>query len=120
MFEWSDEQLMVRDAVREFVDREIRPQRDELEFGDLAPYDLLRSLMRTFGMDAMARESFKRRIERERLERDGTAPVEARERSDGSDSALMMLPIIELCRCSPGMVTAMGVSMGLTAAAVMS
>jgi len=119
VFEWSDEQLMVRDAVREYVDREIRPQRDELEFGDLPPYDLLRKLMQTFGMDAMARESFKRRIERERLVRDGAEPAEARE-SGGGDAALMMLPIIELCRCSPGMVTAMGVSMGLTAAAVMS
>ena len=33
---------------------------------------------------------------------------------------MFMLPIIELCRCSPGMVTALGVSMGLTAAAIMS
>jgi alkylation response protein AidB-like acyl-CoA dehydrogenase len=32
---------------------------------------------------------------------------------------MAMLPIIELCKCSPGMVTAMGVSVGLTAAAIM-
>jgi acyl-CoA dehydrogenase len=31
-----------------------------------------------------------------------------------------MIPIIELCRVCPGMVTAMGVSMGLTSAAIMS
>src|SRR5436309_10272808 len=31
-----------------------------------------------------------------------------------------MIPIIELCRHCPGMVTAMGVSMGLTSAAIMS
>ncbi len=31
-----------------------------------------------------------------------------------------MIPIIELCRWCPGMVTAMGVSMGLTSAAIMS
>jgi alkylation response protein AidB-like acyl-CoA dehydrogenase len=31
-----------------------------------------------------------------------------------------MIPIIELCRYCPGMVTAMGVSVGLTAAAIMS
>jgi len=31
-----------------------------------------------------------------------------------------MIPIIELCRYSPGMVTALGVSMGLTPAAIMS
>jgi alkylation response protein AidB-like acyl-CoA dehydrogenase len=33
---------------------------------------------------------------------------------------MTMLPIIEICRHSPGMVTAMGVSMGLTSAAIMS
>jgi acyl-CoA dehydrogenase len=33
---------------------------------------------------------------------------------------MTMIPIIELCRHSPGMVTAMGVSMGLTAAAISS
>mgnify|MGYP003472715461 CR=1 FL=1 len=32
MFEWSEEHAMVRDAVRQFVENEIRPRRDELEF----------------------------------------------------------------------------------------
>jgi len=126
VFEWSDEQQMVRDAVRDFVDREIRPHREELEFGDLPPYDLLRKLMQTFGMDAMARDSFKRRIDAERADASGKS-VRSGESGSGGDSggggrdaAVTMLPIIELCRCSPGMVTAMGVSMGLTAAAIMS
>ena len=66
MFEWSEEQLMIRDAVRQFVEAEIAPRRDELEHGDLPPYDILRKLFSTFGMDAMARESFKTRIEREK------------------------------------------------------
>src|SRR4029079_10441042 len=33
-------------------------------------------------------------------------------------AALAIGPIIELCKCSPGMVTAMGVSVGLTSAAI--
>ncbi len=129
MFEWSDEHAMVRDAVRQFVDNEIRPHRDELEFGDGAPYDVLRKLFRTFGLDALAREQFKKRIERERTAAEA-AKSDAAEGSDagGTDDearssgggAMFMIPIIELCRCSPGMVTAMGVSVGLTAAAVMS
>src|SRR5947208_5345549 len=117
MFEWSEEQKMIRDAVRQFIEAEIVPQRDELEHGDLPPYDLLRKLFATFGMDAMARESFKRRIEAEKA-------GEKRERSEGdgggAGAAMSMLPIIELCRHCPGMVTAMGVSMGLTSAAIMS
>ena len=66
MYEWSDEQLMIRDAVREFIEREIEPNHDELEHGDTPPYDVLRKLFATFGMDAMARERFKRQIEREK------------------------------------------------------
>ena len=66
MYEWSDEQRMIRDAVRQFVEAEIAPKRDELEFGDLPPYDILRKLFSTFGMDAMARERFKQQIEREK------------------------------------------------------
>ncbi|MBK9180098.1 MAG: acyl-CoA dehydrogenase family protein [Acidimicrobiales bacterium] len=124
MYQWSDEHLMVRDAVRRFVEEEIRPRRDELEFGDVPPYDLLRKLLHTFGMDAMARERFKHQIERERLAQEATARGEEqppRRSAEGADGgALTLIPIIELCRCSPGMVTAMGVSMGLTAAAIMS
>jgi alkylation response protein AidB-like acyl-CoA dehydrogenase len=63
MFEWSEEHRAVRDAVRQFVEREIVPRRDELEHGDLPPYDLLRQLYRTFGMDELARAQFARRLD---------------------------------------------------------
>src|SRR6267142_2354949 len=119
MFEWSEELKMVRDAVRTFVDTEIRPHREELEHGDLPPYDLLRKLYRTFGMDQLARDSFKKRIEAEKLAAGGQA-AEADEESRSGGGGFSLLPIIELCKCSPGMVTAMGVSVGLTAAAIES
>src|SRR4029450_761916 len=118
MFEWSEEHAMVRDAVRQFVDAEIRPQRDELGLGDTAPYAVIRKMFQTFGLDSLAREQFKKRIERERTAAD--ASDDGEERSSGGGGAMFMIPIIELCRCSPGMVTAMGVSVGLTAAALMS
>jgi len=117
MLEWSDEHQMIRDAVRQFVETEVRPRRDELEFGDTPPYDVLRALYRTFGLDAMAREQFKKRIERERAGPEVGVPPSS---EGGRDAAMFMLPIIELCRCSPGMVTALGVSVGLTSAAIMS
>jgi hypothetical protein len=124
VFEWSDEQVMIRDAVRDFINKEIRPRVEEFEHGDTPPYDVLRKLFATFGMDAMARERFKRQIEFERAVEEAKAkgePVpEKPTREGGSDPSLTMLPIIELCRVSPGMVTAMGVSMGLTAAAINS
>jgi alkylation response protein AidB-like acyl-CoA dehydrogenase len=115
MYEWSEELKMIRDAVRQFVDNEIRPHREELEHGDLPPYDLLRKLFSTFGMDAMARDSFKRRIEAEK-----SGETRTRGEGGGGGGGMTLLPIIELCKCSPGMVTAMGVSVGLTATAIMS
>src|SRR5262249_39471138 len=123
MFEWPEELQMVRDAVRQFVDNEIRPHREELEHGDLPPYDLLRRLYKTFGMDSMAADSFDKRIAAEESagaasgREAGTPP--SSERDQGSrGGGVTMLPIIELCKCSPGMVTALGVSVGLTAAAI--
>ncbi len=123
MYRWSDEQLMLQDAVRRFVEAEIKPNLTELEHGDTPPYATLRKLFSTFGMDQMARDRFERQIQFEReveaaVARGETPPE--RERRGGGDSSLTLIPIVELCRYCPGMVTAMGVSMGLTSAAISS
>jgi alkylation response protein AidB-like acyl-CoA dehydrogenase len=127
MIEWSESQQMVRDAVRKFVEAEIKPRLEELEHGDTPPYDVLRKMFRTFGMDELARQRFQHQVERDRAAesargRGETTPREERRpRTDGGDSAaLQLIPIIELCRFCPGLVTAMGVSVGLTAASIMS
>ena len=117
MFEWSDEQQMVRAAVRDFISKEIVPHHRDLEHGDLPPYDILRKFFTTFGMDAMARDRFERTIAREKA---GEPRTESSGPGDANAIAFQMIPIIELCRWSPGLVTAMGVSMGLTSAAIMS
>src|SRR5580658_4523616 len=114
MFEWSEEQVAIRDAVRRFVEEEIKPLVDELEHGDTPPYEVIRKLYRTFGLDAMAREGFKRQLERK------LSDTPAPERTEGGGNAAMMLiPIIELCHHCPGIVTALGVSTGLAAGTVM-
>ena len=84
-------------------------------------------------MDAMARDRFKKQIEFEKSVEEAkakgeTVPEKPKRRPSGGergsegggDSSLTMIPIIELCRYCPGMVTAMGVSMGLTSAAINS
>ncbi len=116
MLDWTDEQKMLRDAIRSYVDNEIVPRRDELEHGDLPPYEVLRKMFRTFGIDEMARDGFTRRLERDA----SPASPESRSASQASgfDPALMLILLIELSRHCPGMVTALGVSVGLTASAI--
>ncbi len=116
MIDWTDEQQMVRGAVKRFIDEEVRPHVEELEHGDLPPYDILRKMFATFGMDAMAGDRFDRQIAREQA---GTV-AEQKEAKGGDGSGLTLIPTIELCRVCPGMVTAMGVSMGLTSAAILA
>ncbi|MBC7172809.1 MAG: acyl-CoA dehydrogenase family protein, partial [Polyangiaceae bacterium] len=125
MYEWNDTQRMMRDMVRQFVEREIKPNVEALEHGDMPPYPIVRKLIQTFGMDAMARERFKREIEREEaLARGEERPAKEAKGSSNplaaEAAAMTMIPIIELCRYCPGMVTAMGVSMGLTGQAIMT
>jgi alkylation response protein AidB-like acyl-CoA dehydrogenase len=126
VIEWSDEQQMVQAAVRDFIEKEVVPYHRELEHGDLPPYDIIRKLFSTFGMDAMARDRFERQIARDKVAASGgqvdeppeTTPRDPVEAANAT--AFQMIPIIELCRWCPGMVTAMGVSMGLTSAAILS
>ena len=64
MYEWSEEQLAIRDAVRRFVSEEVEPNVEALEHGETPPYEVIRKLYSTFGLDVMAREGAKKAIER--------------------------------------------------------
>ena len=122
MIEWSEQHLMIRDAVRRFIEAEIKPNLEALEHGDMLPYPILRKMIGTFGLDEVARQRFARRIEREKAAHARGEPAPAAERSggDGVDAGMQLIPVIELCRYCPGMVTAMGVSAGLTAGTILS
>jgi alkylation response protein AidB-like acyl-CoA dehydrogenase len=112
---------MIRDAVRRFIEDEIAPLVEQLEHGDLPPYDVLRKLYATFGMDEMARTRFRKQIEQEKSGEPAKPKQKVTDYESRADqAAASLIPIIELCRYCPGMVTAMGVSVGLTAGAVLS
>ena len=121
MIEWNEQHLMIRDMMRRFIDEEIKPKWHDLEHGDLPPYDILRKLMKTFGMDEMARQRFAKQIAREKAVAAGEKAERRSRAGDGDDSAgMQIIPIVELCRWCPGMVTAMGVSVGLAAQSILS
>jgi len=115
VYEWNDEQRAIRDTVRRFVAEEIEPRVEELEHGDTPPYDVIRKLYATFGLDQLARDSFKRALERKQS---GGGGDQARRGGDGQ-AALMLIPIIEVCHFCPGIVTALGVSTGLAGGTIM-
>jgi alkylation response protein AidB-like acyl-CoA dehydrogenase len=116
MIEWSDVDLAVRDAVRQFVDKEVRPHVDALESGEMEPYPIIRKLFATFGIAALARESLEKRLARLREGGDESA-TGRRGGMFGGDSAhagMGFVVVSELCRVCMGVVTGMGVSLGLT------
>jgi alkylation response protein AidB-like acyl-CoA dehydrogenase len=112
MYEWSEEQVAIAAVVRRFVDEEIRPHLDDLEHNGVPPYEILRKMYDVFGLSEIARESFKRQLQRKV---DGDEP--SRERRE-SDQAAQLISTIELCRVSPGLVTSLGVSTGLAAGTI--
>jgi alkylation response protein AidB-like acyl-CoA dehydrogenase len=150
MIEWSDTDLMVRDAVRQFIDKEIRPHLDELETGELSPYPIARKLFSQFGLDVLAAESVKSMLDRERAKQDGTvAEAEVSEhRSDeeairsrpsdagdernekqsspdcfggiGVPASMVAVLVSELAGVSIGLLSTATVSLGLGAATILS
>lgn len=130
MIAWTEQQGMIRDMIRDFVEKEIVPHIDDLEYNGLPPYDILRKLFSTFGMDELANTRFDKQIAREEAQAAGNT-VDApdninRENSDVVSTealdavAMGILPIVEISRQCQGLITAMGVSVGLTGGAIMS
>ncbi|MEE4250542.1 MAG: acyl-CoA dehydrogenase family protein [Alcanivoracaceae bacterium] len=125
MIEWSESQQMIQKMVRDFVEKEVVPHLDDIEYNGTPPYDILRKLIKTFGMDVMAKASFDKQIAREKAVAAGEVVEEKKKKEGynamaGEEAAMRMIPIIEICKHAQGLVTAMGVSMGLGGGAIMS
>jgi alkylation response protein AidB-like acyl-CoA dehydrogenase len=128
MIEWSETHLSIRDAVRKFCQQEVEPKLHAIEHEGEPPYEVLRKMIATFGIGDMAEARFEAQIasqeRREAREARGEPEPERKEKGvdpeAGMQTAMKMIPVIELSRWSPGMVTALGVSMGLTANAIMA
>lgn len=121
MFEWSDTDLMFRDALRGFIDKEVTPHVDKLESGELPPYDIIRKLYATFGIADMAREGLEKELAREEAKERGEA-VESSGKSGSLAGAGGMGAILnsEIAGVSLGLVASLGVSLGLAAGTIRS
>jgi alkylation response protein AidB-like acyl-CoA dehydrogenase len=126
MFEWSDTDVIMRDTMRAFIAKEIRPHLDALESGELSPYPIARKLFSEFGLDAMAAEAIKTMLERERA-RTTAPPQEGPERTKsgglravGAQASMAVAMVSELSGVSIGLLSTVGVSLGLGAATIAS
>jgi len=116
VYAWSEMDQAVATAVRQFVDAEIRPRREEFEFGDTPPYEVIRKLFKTFGIDAMASDALEKMLEKERSGTKASGSL-----TGGGDQGSMGIVLVkELCRVSPGLVGCIGVSLGLAASTIMA
>jgi alkylation response protein AidB-like acyl-CoA dehydrogenase len=121
VIEWSDTDLMVRDAVRQFVDKEIRPHLDELETGALSPYPIARKLFSQFGLDVMAAEAVKKMLDRERAKQNGETLDGAGDSAGlAAQGSMVAVLVSEIARVSIGLLSTASVSLGLGAATIMS
>ncbi|MGW0248817.1 acyl-CoA dehydrogenase family protein [Nocardia goodfellowii] len=129
MFEWSETDVMIRDAVRAFIDKEVRPHLDALDSGEMLPYPVIRKLFSEFGIDAMGGEAVDKLLARRRkieaAVAAGEPKPEQKEKSSGGSpfagqESLMAVLIGELSGVCMGLVTAMGVSIGLGATTILS
>ncbi|MFZ2175080.1 MAG: acyl-CoA dehydrogenase family protein [Rhodococcus sp. (in: high G+C Gram-positive bacteria)] len=120
MYEWSDTDLMFRDAIRGFIDKEIRPHVDKLESGEMPPFDIIRKLFATFGLDEMAREALEKSLAKDR-----GADADAEKKEDkagglGGAGSMGVIMNAELAGVSLGLVASLGVSLGLAAGTIRS
>jgi alkylation response protein AidB-like acyl-CoA dehydrogenase len=120
MIEWSEQHRMIQDMMRRFIDAEVLPHLKELEHGDLPPYGIMRKLVQQFGIAEAARARYEAQ-KAKALRGDLGSDEAPRTGAQAAEAlALQIIPVIELSKYCPGLVTAMGVSMGLTAGAIMS
>ncbi len=128
MFELNDMHKMTQQMIRQWCDKSLRPNIPKLEEGEMLPYDLMRNMMKQFGLDAMAKMSLQKRVKKLREaesgeEKKNEAPNSAMSElmgEGGGDPMMMMIVVKELSRVSPGFAMSWGVSMGLAGGAIIS
>jgi alkylation response protein AidB-like acyl-CoA dehydrogenase len=113
MFDFTDEQKMVRRMLRKWAEERLAPAIDNLEEGRELPFGLMRDFIQTFGVADMARSAL------EKLEARGEASAATATDEPARDAGMNALVGIELSRLSPGFALSFGASLGLCGGAIM-
>src|SRR5438132_3837649 len=116
MFEFTDEQKMVRDMVRQWADKELEPKVLAMERGELSPFVVMREMGAAFGLPDLARQRF---AKLEKRAQRGEPEKQAGDATMG-DPAFGMILAAELARHCPGYLMTFGASVGLAGGAIMA
>jgi alkylation response protein AidB-like acyl-CoA dehydrogenase len=119
MFAFTDEQKMVRQMVRKWVEAKLAPANDALDRNEILPYDLMRDFGTSFGLPDMVRGGFERMLARGSKKRDDDEPGGS-VMMGGGDPAIQAIIAIEMSRVNPGFFMAFGAWLGLAGGAIMA
>jgi alkylation response protein AidB-like acyl-CoA dehydrogenase len=116
MFALDEQTRMVQQMVRQWCEGQLAPRIPAFEAGVEMPFDLMKKMAKTFGIDAMAGAAVRKRIDK--LKTGGEAGTGGG--GFGGEPMMMAVMIKEMSRVSPGFAMGFGVSMGLAGGAVLS
>ena len=113
MFEFTETQLAIQTAMRQFCERELAPLVPKLESGELSAFPILRKLSETFALRDMISGPLRSRAQRLRH---GGPGEEGSTRSDPgnplSDPVLAAIFAKEIARVSPGVCLCIAANIG--------
>ncbi len=124
MFEFNNTHKMAQQAIRQFLDKEVRPHVIHHEnHPEDPPYRLMKKLATTFGLPAMVEGAFQKMKKRE-----AAGGAAAPEKDDdeaavgigGRDPALSSILTVELARVCPGIALSFGATLGLYGQSIMN
>src|SRR5262245_31110931 len=114
--ELTDTERMLRDTFRGYFTREVEPHVPAMERGELLPYDLMRHMHRTLGLDAMLPAKGGRRG----AAAGGDAGGETSSGLDANAARYARTTFtVEMARVSPSFALSYGASVGLFAGNVL-
>jgi acyl-CoA dehydrogenase len=127
MFALDEQTRMVQQMVRQWCESQLAPKIPAFESGAEMPFDLMKKMAKTFGLDQMVGAAIEKRIAKLREAEAGGAGEGASAGGGkglagalGGEPMMMMVFVKELSRVSPGFAMGWGVSMGLAGGAVLA
>ncbi|MFO8058583.1 MAG: acyl-CoA dehydrogenase family protein [bacterium] len=128
MFQLTEPQKMIQQMLRQYVTKEIKPQVEAMEDGEVSCFEVARKFYKTMGGPSMIKPALekvaKKREEGDQASSDLTSLMAGESEDEagamGGDPMMMFLIVKELSRVSPGLAMSFGVSAGLAGGAIIS